>query len=138
MITKKSIYTFFNRENHLISNLAKTFGILSCIGTGVIGFTENLDRFWPLVALLAITASVLMAISLHQAKVEVAEINDAFNTLFARHYDLLSERVAVDAKNNPESFTVARIAAIAGVMRTMKKDPEEIDQFIRRLSERSK
>ncbi len=138
MITKENINAFFSSNNHLISKLADTLTVISFIGVATISFSENLDRLWPFVALLAIAASVLMAICLSQAKKEVLQITQTFNDLYSSYSDLLSKTVATDAKNNPESFTVARIAAIAGVMRTIKKDPEEIDEFIRRLSERSK
>lgn len=138
MITKESINSFFNSQNNLISQLANWLTILSPLSAFTIWIVGDLDRLWPFVAFLAIAASILMAISLNQTKKDLLQVNDALNTLYSRHCDLLSERVSTDVKNNPESFTVARIAAISGVMRTIKKDPKEIDEFIRRLSERPK
>jgi len=135
MITKEAVISFVNSNNNLISNLANFLTVFSFLGAAAIWFSENLDRFWPFVALLAITSAALMAICLSQAKEEISQVTDAFNSLYSSYSDFLSERMGADAKNNPEIFTHTRIAVIAGVLRTVKKDPKEIDKLIKRLSE---
>lgn len=131
MISHQRITRWIKRTEKPITYLGNLIAIASLLGSAAVWLLTKFEyQLWILLC-TSLTAMLLIYIRLKFTLIELHETKQAFNLLFTRECDRLSEQIKTEGlPTNNLSF-----AAALGELRAMRPDDKSADRLLAMLEQ---
>jgi len=117
MTFSRRLKYIFDRFGNPLAHFANLLAALSFIGSAAAWFATNQHWLWPLAAGGAFCACLIMAVLLRQTRNDLAEVNQAFDSLLRRE----GYRIAADwqtfADSGPARVPITELVSAIEAMR---------------------